>query len=145
MTKHRTPAQLYALLVGAVLVGAGIMGFFYNSSFDTGGHVPRDAVLGVLDVNAWHNLVHLATGALGLATFASVAAARTYAVGVGVVYLIVAIWGLALGDGGTILGIVPVNTEDNVLHVLLAVTGLAAGAAGASRSTAPASPGGAFG
>ncbi len=72
MTRNRTPAQLYALIVGAVLVGAGIMGLFYNSSFATGDEVPRDAVLGLLDVNAWHNLVHIATGALGLATFASV-------------------------------------------------------------------------
>ncbi len=45
-----------------MLVGAGSLGFFYNASFDTGDNVPRDAVLGILDVNAWHNLVHLDTG-----------------------------------------------------------------------------------
>ena len=69
MTSTRTPAQLYALIVGAALLGAGILGFFYNSSFAVGDDVPRDAVLGLLDVNAWHNIVHLATGALGLMTF----------------------------------------------------------------------------
>ena len=136
MTQHRTPAQLYALLVGAALVAGGIVGFFYNSSFATGEDVPRDAVLGLLDVNAWHNLVHLATGALGLATFASAASARGYALGLGAVYLVVAIWGFALGDGGVILGLVPINTEDNLLHVLLAVAGLAAGSVSSPRSLA---------
>ena len=57
------PARLYALWVGAVLVLAGLIGFLYNGSFAVGDDVPRHAVLGVLDVNAWHNLVHLATGA----------------------------------------------------------------------------------
>ncbi len=133
MTHNRTPAQLYALLVGAVLVGAGIVGFFYNSSFDTGDQVPRDAVLGLLDVNAWHNLVHIATGALGLATFARAASARTYALGLGAVYLVVTIWGFAIGDGEVILNLIPINTADNVLHLLLAIAGLAAGAASSTK------------
>ncbi len=136
MTKNRTPAQLYALLVGAVLVAAGIMGFFYNSSFATGDDVPRDAVLGLLDVNAWHNLVHIATGALGLATFASVVAARSYALGLGIVYLLVTIWGFAIGDGEVILNLIPVNTADNFLHLALAIAGIAAGAV--SSTTRPA-------
>ena len=136
MTKNRTPAQLYALLVGAVLVAAGIMGFFYNSSFATGDDVPRDAVLGLLDVNAWHNIVHLATGALGLATFASVVAARGYALGLGVVYLLVTIWGFAIGDGGVILNLIPINTADNFLHLALAIAGIAAGAISSTRQPA---------
>jgi hypothetical protein len=133
MTRDRTPAQLYALLVGAVLVGAGIMGFFYNSSFETGDQVPRDAVLGLLDVNGWHNVVHIATGALGLATFARAGSARAYALGLGAVYLVVTIWGFALGDGEVILDLVPVNTEDNVLHLLLALAGFAAAAASSTQ------------
>ena len=134
---HRTPAQLYALVVGAVLVGAGILGFFYNTSFAIGDDVPRDAVLGILDVNAWHNLVHIATGALGLATFARAASARAYALGLGAVYLVVAIWGFVLGDGGVILNLVPVNTADNVLHVLIALAGLGAGAASPAAAPGP--------
>jgi hypothetical protein len=48
-------------------------------------------VFGILDVNAWHNIVHIVTGALGLLMFRT--AAREYALGLGVVYVIVAIWG----------------------------------------------------
>ena len=121
----RTPAQLYALLVGGTLVVAGIIGFFYSAAFGTPGKV--DAVFGILDVNGWHNVVHLATGALGLLSLGY--AARTYALGLGAVYLVVAVWGFVIGDGHSILNIVPVNTEDNFLHLILGVLGLAAGAA----------------
>src|SRR5438093_10888463 len=120
----RTPAQLYALLVGGTLVIAGIIGFFYSSSFGSPGEV--DDVFGILSVNGWHNLVHLGTGALGL--LAAGYAARTYALGLGLVYVVVALWGFIIGSGDSILGIVPVNPEDNFLHLTLGLTGLAAGA-----------------
>jgi hypothetical protein len=79
----------------------------------------RDAVFGILDVNDWHNVVHIATGVLGLVAFAAGAyAARAYALGLGAVYIVVAIWGFIVGDGDSILSIIPVNTEDNVLHLV---------------------------
>src|SRR5918911_1952912 len=127
----RTPAQLYALLVGGTLVIAGIIGFFYSSDFGSPGDT--DDVFGILTVNGWHNVVHLVTGALGLAALGY--AARAYAGGLGVVYLIVAIWGFIIGDGDSILGFIPVNTEDNVLHALLAVAGIAAYFASEPRTT----------
>ena len=34
--EEASPARLYCLLVGAVLVIAGIIGFFYEASFATG-------------------------------------------------------------------------------------------------------------
>jgi Domain of unknown function (DUF4383) len=131
-----TPAKLYALLVGATLVVAGLIGFAYSTSFGSPGDV--DAVLGILDVNAWHNLVHIATGALGLLAFRS--AARQYALGLGVVYVAVAVWGFIIGAGASILGIIPVNSEDNVLHLLLGLTGIAAGLATPVASRAVAEP-----
>ena len=122
-----SPARLYALVVGATLVVAGLIGFLYNASFAFGSAVERDAVFGLLDVNGWHNVVHLATGALGLALARS--AARVYALGLGAVYLLGFVLGLAAGDGGELLGLIPINTPDNVLHLLLGVTGAAAGLA----------------
>jgi Domain of unknown function (DUF4383) len=119
-----SPARLYATLVGGTLVIAGIIGFFYSSSFGGPGKV--DDVFGILAVNGWHNVVHIVTGALGL--LAAGYAARQYALGLGVVYLAVAIWGFIIGDGHSLLGFVPVNTEDNFLHLILGVLGLAAGA-----------------
>jgi hypothetical protein len=123
---HRTPAQLYALIFGATLTVAGILGFFYTADFGSPGEV--DEVLGILDVNGWHNVVHIATGVLGLLAL-GYAAARTYALGLGAVYVLVAIWGFAVGDGSEILGFIPVNTADNVLHLVIGLAGLGAYAA----------------
>ncbi len=133
-----SPARLYATLVGGTLVIAGIIGFFYSSSFGSPGNV--DAVFGILNVNGWHNIVHIVTGGLGLLVAGY--AARQYALGLGVVYIAIAIWGFIIGDGHSILGFIPVNTEDNFLHVILGVLGLAAGLAtpsvAATRRTAEA-------
>jgi uncharacterized protein (UPF0333 family) len=125
---QRSPAQLYALIFGAVLTVAGIVGFFYNSDFTSDKSV-RDAVFGILDVNGWHNVVHIATGVLGLVAASSYSSGRLYALGLGVVYIVVAVWGFIIGDGDSILSIVPVNTEDNILHLLIGVSGIAAGLA----------------
>ncbi|HVD85834.1 MAG TPA: DUF4383 domain-containing protein [Solirubrobacterales bacterium] len=123
-----TPASLYAAIVGGVLLVAGLIGFLYSASFGSPGSV--DAVLGILDVNAWHNLIHILSGALGLLAFSSgPRASRTYALVFGVVYIVVAIWGFVIGNHESILGFIPINTEDNVLHVILGVLGLGAYAA----------------
>lgn len=124
----RSPAQLYALVFGAVLTAAGILGFFYEPSFMVD-PVERDAVPGILDVNGWHNLVHIATGVLGLAVASSYANARVYALGLGAVYILVTILGFAYGDGEAIFGLIPINTEDNVLHLLIGIAGIGAGLA----------------
>jgi hypothetical protein len=131
---NRSPAQIYALVIGAVLVVAGIIGFFYSAAFGSPGKV--DAVVGVLDVNGWHNVVHILSGAAGLALAGSLPRARLYALGLAIVYTVVAIWGFAIGNHESILGFIPVNTEDNFLHALIAVAGYAAYAASAPRQTA---------
>jgi hypothetical protein len=125
--EQRSPAQLYALLFGLILVGAGIIGFFYSSDFGDPGKV--DGVLGILDVNGWHNVVHIATGLIGLAVYASYGNARLYALGLGAVYVAIAIAGFIAGDGETLLSIIPVNTEDNFLHLLIGIAGVGAGLA----------------
>jgi uncharacterized protein (UPF0333 family) len=127
-----SPARIYAMVVGVVLVAAGIIGFFYESSFTSDESV-RKAVLGLLDVNGWHNVVHIATGVLGILAARTLASARTYCLAFGIVYLVVCIWGFIVGNDGSILSIVPVNTEDNILHLLLAAGGFAAYAASAPR------------
>jgi Domain of unknown function (DUF4383) len=137
MYDNYSPASLYAGVIGGVLLVAGILGFFYSASFGSPGDV--DAVIGVLDVNAWHNIVHILTGALGLLAFrAGPQASRTYALAFGLIYLVVAIWGLILGDHESILGFLPVNTEDNILHLILGLLGL--GAYVASNPRAEAAP-----
>jgi hypothetical protein len=122
--RTRTPAQVYSLVFGATLLLAGILGFFADSSFDTGNAIQGDKLI-VFEVNGWHNLVHIASGLLGLALMGSAAGARAYALGFGTVYLVVTVWGIV--DGNDVLGLIPVNAADNVLHIAIAATGILAG------------------
>ncbi len=138
---NASPARLYALVVGSVLVAAGIIGFFYNGHFGSGndvfGNDTSVKVFGILAVNGWHNVVHIATGALGL--LAAGYAARAYALGLGFVYIVIAIWGFIIGSGDSILSIVPVNTADNFLHLILGLAGIGAGLASEEPGRTPAS------
>jgi hypothetical protein len=129
MEGERSPAQVYALVIGATLTVAGIVGFFYNASFGSGNGTSRDAVLGILDVNGWHNVVHIASGAVGLLVARSYGGSRGYALLFGAVYLVVALLGFLAGDGNEIVNLIPVNTEDNFLHLLIGIAGVGAGLA----------------
>lgn len=121
-----TPARLYALLVGGALALLGVVGFFYDASFGSGSTLASDDLAGVFAVNGWHNLVHLATGLAGLALASR--AARSYALGLGAAYTVIAIWGMLETDHGigTLLNLIPVGSEDNLLHIVIGLTGLAA-------------------
>ena len=130
MTEAPSPATLYATVAGAVLTIAGIVGFFYSGSFGSPGEV--DKVLGTFAVNGWHNVLHLATGLAAL--IAAGYAARQCALGLGALYLVLAAWGFIIGSGDSILGVVPVNGQDNVLHLVLGLAGLVAGAATPART-----------
>jgi hypothetical protein len=125
----RSPAQVFALVIGATLTIAGIAGFFYSASFGSGDGTERDALLGILDVNGWHNLIHIASGGLGLLVAGSYGGSRVYALGFGAIYLVVALLGFLAGDGDELFNLVPVNTEDNFLHLLIGLAGVGSGLA----------------
>jgi hypothetical protein len=137
-----SPAKLYCGVVGAVLTIAGIIGFFYNAHFGSGsdvfGNDTTVKVFGILTVNGWHNVVHLATGVLGLLAVGYFA--RQYATLLGVVYIGVAVWGFIIGSGDSIASIVPINTADNILHLALGVLGVLAGLAPEEPAPAAATP-----
>ncbi len=124
----RTPAQAYALIFGIVLVVVGILGFFVEPSFAVGDDVVKGEKVLLFEINGWHNVVHLVTGAIGIAVAGSVLASRTYCLVYGGVYLLVLILGLvALDDRDVLLKLIPINDADNVLHAVLAVTAVGAG------------------
>ena len=129
-----TPAQWYCLLAGAALLLAGIFGFLADATFDlgggtdseggnAGGALQGDSFLG-FEVNGWHNVVHVLSGIVLLAAFSRRKPAKTVALAFGVVYGLVTIIGLI--DGNDVLGIIPVNGADNVLHLALSLAGILA-------------------
>src|SRR3954447_20991205 len=144
--EESSPARLYCLLVGGVLVIAGIIGFFYEASFASADSIRTDDVFGILSVNGWHNVVHIAIGALLLVCAGS--AARGAALFVGVLYIALCVLGfIATSNSGidfvaendTLIRLVPVNNQDNVLHLILGITGtVAAFATPSARRAVPA-------
>ena len=123
---RRHPAKMYCLLAGAALLLAGVVGMLVDSTFDTasGDTLQGDSLVG-FEVNGWHNVVHILSGLFLLAMSRRRDTARTGALAFGIVYGLVAIIGLI--DGNDVLGLIPVNPADNVLHALLSVLGMAAG------------------
>jgi len=142
--RKRTPAQWYCLLAGLALLLAGIFGFIADASFDTGatpdtdpggnanGALQGDSFLG-FEVNGWHNIVHLVSGLVLLAAAAKAKSAKTVALTFGLVYGLVTIIGLI--DGRDVIGLLPVNGPDNILHLALSALGIIAGLVSKARRT----------
>ena len=122
----RTLAQVYALSLGAVLVLVGLIGFLVEPSFAIGDSAKRGTLI-AFDVNGWHNVVHVLSGVAGLALAGTAAKARMYCIGYGIVYVVVTILGFVVGDGGLLLSLIPINTADNLLHLVIALTAIAIG------------------
>jgi hypothetical protein len=120
------PARLYALAAGAFLTLLGVLGFFYDASFDTGADLKSDDLAGILMVNGWRNVVYLVTGLAALSLAGR--RPRATAAGLGLLYLVYAVWGFIVTerDIGDILGFLPLSDEDNVLHLLVGALGLLA-------------------
>jgi hypothetical protein len=138
--QDKTLAQVYAMALGGVLVLVGIVGFLVEPSFAVGDSAQRGTLI-LFDINGWHNVVHLLSGVVGLAMAGTAAKARLFSIGYGVVYVLVTILGFAVGDGGLLLSIIPINTADNLLHLVIAITGIAVGltsSAGSARRVATA-------
>ena len=121
-TGARTWPQLLALIIGAVYLLVGIVGFFITGFDDFFGHDTNETILG-FEVNPFHNVVHILIGAAGLALARTLAGARTYgwllAVGYGATF----VYGLfAVGQTWDFLSL---NWADNWLHLVSALAGLA--------------------
>lgn len=111
---------------GALLVIAGMTGYFYSSAFGSPGR--SAAILGAFETNGWENLLHIATGALAL--MALQARQRGYALALGGAgYLALAIWGIASGDRHALAGVLARGTGTDVLHLVVGAFALAALAA----------------
>ena len=119
--------QRFAQVFGAVYLLVGLLGFAFTGFADFAG--PSDGKLLLFGVNPLHNIVHLAVGALWLASSRSEASARTVSVLIGAVYLVVGVLGLFISSGSD-LNLLNINQPDNALHLASAALGLYFGLAG---------------
>jgi hypothetical protein len=129
---RKSPNRLLATVFGIVYVLIGIAGFFVTSGvgfFDTSGGL----LLGIFEVNIFHNVAHILIGAaLLIAGLSGVRASKTVNAVVGAAYLLLGIVGLFIV--GSAFNILAINGADNVLHFGSAVLLLAVGL-GAERGT----------
>lgn len=108
-------AKNFAMLLGAVLTIVGILGFIMPSP-----------LLGLFEVDMVHNVVHIASGLIGLwAAMSGPNAAKMYLIVFGIVYGVVAALGFLTAS--PILGLLHVNGHDNWLHAVIAVACLYVG------------------
>ena len=129
----RSPLQVAALLVGAVFLLVGILGFVPGITTNYGdmmfaGHESEAKLLGLFQVSILHNIVHLLFGVVGLAAARAWESSRLFLVGGGAIYLVLWLYGLVI-DKETTANFVPLNTADNWLHLLLGVSMIGVGLA----------------
>ncbi|MGX6741905.1 DUF4383 domain-containing protein [Streptomyces xantholiticus] len=124
-SRRRTPAQWYLLVSGVFVTLWGIAGFFVNSSFTSGVHAVHapgnhGLILGVFATNGWHNVVALTLGGVALLLHGS-SAVKGHAAGLGAGYLAFTV-STAMAGHFLLAG----NLANDIVHVLLAVTGIGA-------------------
>ena len=139
-------AQRFAQIFGLVYLLVGILGFIpLPPILDSPGTIQgllapfqpfNGFLLGLFAVNWLHNVVHIAIGAAGLASYRSPAGAKSYATGIGVLYLLLFVIGLILP---TAFGLVPLfGVGDLGLHLVSGAVALAIGLASPTTGRGPA-------
>jgi Domain of unknown function (DUF4383) len=113
-----TSAQVAALGFGIWWIGNGVAVFVATpaslATLSTSGQV---RLLGTaIAVNGWHGLVHLLTGAAGIATCRSSRASNAYALSMGCIYAAAAL--LSLVTGGIVFGLIRVDELGSIDHAL---------------------------
>lgn len=130
-TAERTPIQAVALVVGAVFLVVGGLGFVpgVTANYDQmtfAGHHSGALLLGLFAVSVLHNIVHLVFGVAGVLSARKFSTSRAYLVLGGAIYAVLWLYGVVVPAEDTV-NFVPINAADNWLHLGLAIVMLAAG------------------
>ena len=104
--------KTYALVIGAVLVLVGIIGFFSQPIF------------GLFGVNTAQNLLHLAGGAAIVWFGYKGSAAKSTNMWLGIISAVVGVLGFIPGANSLLASLFGINTAISVLHIAIAVVSL---------------------
>jgi hypothetical protein len=123
--RNRPLVELAAAAVAATFVLVAVLGFIPGITTDYGelsfaGHESEAKLVGLFQVSVLHNIVHGLFGLIGLVLARSVAGARSFLIGGGVIYLVLTAYGSVI-DLDSAVNFVPVNVADNLLHLVLGV------------------------
>lgn len=115
-----------AKVFGIVLLLVGLLGFVSNPLVGDPGAAGEGALFGT---NLLHNLVHVVSGLVAIwAGFLSGSPerhSRAYNLGFGAVYALVTVLGVLAPE--LMLDLLAINTEDNLLHLAIALVLLGVG------------------
>lgn len=139
-TQQRPAIELAAFAVGATFLLVGILGFVpgVTQNYDAmefAGHNSGAELLGIFQVSILHNIVHLLFGVAGFAAARTMAGARSFLIGGGIIYGGLGVYGMVI-DLMSDANFVPVNAADNWLHIGLGAGMVILGLALSPRSTA---------
>lgn len=109
---QRSPAQWFCLLGGALLLVRGAVGVALDPGFGTPGE-------------GWHQLFHFGSGAALLLVRKEPRAALAGTLAFAALYGAIAVTGIV--SGATVLGVIEVQAQDNVIHTVYTLAALAAG------------------
>ena len=115
--------QLASLVIGAVYLLIGILGFFITG-FDNFAEHTDETLLG-FEINPLHNIVHILVGAAGIALSRTLRSSRTFGWLLAVAYGATFLYGLFAAGREDAVNFLSLNGPDNVLHLLSALAGLA--------------------
>lgn len=127
----RSPVQLAAMIVSALLLLLGLLGFvpgittgYHEMAF--AGHRSGAELLGLFQVSVLRNLVFVVSGLIGLLMARRLTGARVFLAVGGALYLLLWIYGLATEDDSA-ANWMPVNGPGDWLHLALGFSMLALG------------------
>lgn len=142
----KTNLQKAAMVIGVIFLLVGILGFVpgITTNYDQlgfAGHESEAYLLGVFQVSALHNIVHLLFGIAGIAMARTHSGAFNYLLWGGIIYLVLFIYGLIVSPDSA-ANFVPLNSADNWLHIGLTIimVGLALALKGSTHNDAAARP-----
>lgn len=129
LTGPRTRLQKAALGTGMVFVLLGVLGFIPGITVNYGslgvaGPGSGALLLGIFQVSALHNAVHLLFGIAGALMARTHPQARNFLIYGGVTYLLLWLYGLLAGDA-TPANFLPANNADDLLHLALGLAMIA--------------------
>jgi hypothetical protein len=108
-----------ALVFGVVFLLVGVLGLVLTpAGMQMGVDSNAQPLLGLFPVNLLHNVVHILFGIWGLLAARSFAGAVLYCKAGGVIYIVLAVCGLAVPGG---FGLVPLGGNDVYLHAVLGI------------------------
>ena len=103
--------KLYAMVIGAVLLLVGVLGFFMNP------------ILGLFGVNPAQNILHILGGALGL-WLGNKGSGKSFNMYLGIVSAIVAVLGFIPATSALLADTLGINPAITVLHAAIGLVSL---------------------